>query len=79
MNATHLDHAAEVYANDGPTGSLVEVIRGDVRDYGNNVLFSGSAEECVSKKFRVQTRLVPTEWKKSDATSAETMWQLVIE
>ena len=79
MTTTYLTHAAELYATDGPTGEHVEVLRGQVEDYGGNVLFAGTADECVAKKFRVPTRRVPTEWRKvaGDVAGADYTWQLV--
>jgi hypothetical protein len=83
MNATHQTHAAEIYHLDGPTGDFAEVLRGDVRDHGGNVLFSGSADECVAEaaSYRIPVRLVPTEWRRvaGEVVGADYHWQLVIE
>lgn len=82
MNAIHLAHAAELYTTSGPTGRYVEVIRGEVRDYGGNVLFAGSADDCVrdSGEWKLPTRLVPTEWREvaGDVVGADNHWQLVM-
>lgn len=63
MTAIHLAHAAEIFTAAGPTGNVAEVLRGEVRDYGGNVLFAGTADECVANRatWRIPTRLVPTE------------------
>jgi hypothetical protein len=78
--AIGLTHAAELWTKEGPTGDHVEVIRGEVQDHGGNVLFAGTADECVAQKYRVPTRLVPTEWRKVDGEvgHAEYTWELVI-
>jgi len=80
MTAIHLTHAAELYATDGPTGDHVEVLRGEVQDYGGNVLFAGTADECVAQKHRIPTRRVPTEWRKvaGEVAGADHTWQLVL-
>lgn len=81
--ATYLKHAAEIWATSGshpgPTGRFAEVIRGEVQDRGGNVLFSGTADECAAKSFRVPVRLVPTEWRDAgdDVTSDGPEWQMV--
>lgn len=83
----HLAHAAEIYSADpsgpGPTGEFAEVIRGEVRDHGGNVLFAGSADECVRQAaaWRIPVRLVPTEWRRVEleVSGADHHWQLVIE
>lgn len=63
MTSIWLTHAAEVCDADGPTGRYVEVVAGEVRDYGGNVLYAGTADACVRKRtrYRTPTRLVPTE------------------
>ncbi len=69
--ALWLKHAAEVWAgmpDPGPTGDYAEVTAGEVRDEGGNVLFSGTADDCVREKRRlgrlaIKARLVPTEWR----------------
>ncbi len=86
--AYHLTHAAEIYGpatsldNAGPTGEWAEVTAGEVRDYGGNVLFSGTADECVRERaeWRIPTRLVPTAWEKfaGDVCGCDHEWQLVI-
>jgi hypothetical protein len=79
MTAVHLTHAAELWTAEGATGRHVEVIRGEVRDHGGNVLFAGTAEECVAKSYRVPTRLVPTEWREvGEVAGADHQWQMVI-
>lgn len=80
MTTIYLTHAAEIYALDGPTGEHAEVVRGEVRDHGGNVLFAGTADECVEQKFRIPTRLVPTEWNRveGEVAGADHLWQLVI-
>lgn len=78
--AKFLKHAAELWSNDGPTGKHVEVVSGEIHDAGGNVLFVGTADECVAKRFRVPTELVPTKWNtiEDDVVGAEHTWQLVI-
>ena len=85
MTAIHLTHAAELHAVDGPTGRHVEVIRGELHDAGGNVLFAGTADECVEKveSFRLVTSLVPTEWQKvpegTQVAGATHLWDCVTE
>lgn len=73
-----LTHAAEVCDATGPTGRLVSVVAGEVRDYGGNVLFAGPADKCVRKRagYRIPTRLVPTETRPvaGDVAGADTTW-----
>jgi len=71
-----LKHAAEVVNNEGPTGNFVEVLTGEVQDYGGNVLFAGSADECVAEKWRIPTRLVPKTTRKVNAevAGADHLW-----
>lgn len=88
MNSTtyYLTHAAELYSDKpgdmGPTGDHVEVVCGEVRDYGGVVLFAGTADECVAEraKYRIPTRLTPTEWKPApgEVSGADHTWQGVI-
>ena len=59
MVAFHLKHATEICSKEGSTGRFAEVLTGEVQDYGGNVLFAGSADECVAKNWRIPTRLVP--------------------
>ena len=80
----HLPHAADIWVNGdvpAPTGQWAEVLEGEVRDYGGDVLFSGTADECVADraKWRMPTRLVPTRWRRVDAefVDADVLWQLV--
>lgn len=82
--ANKLRHAAEIWNRDGePTGNFAEVMRGQVQDVGGNVLYEGSADECVWERqsFRVPTQLVPTAWVTfhGDVTEANHCWQLVME
>lgn len=55
-------HATELYDRHGPTGNCVTVLAGQVVDYGGNVLFSGTADECAEAqtRFRIATQLNPT-------------------
>lgn len=81
----HLTHAAELWTdgdNPGPTGRYVEVLAGEVRDYGGNLLFAGSADECVTAATgTTPTRLVPTKWLAvaADYVEADNVWQMVTE
>ncbi len=91
MNANYLNHAAELWTTTGPTGDHVEVIRGEVQDYGGNVLFAGTADECLEfdqpntgRNVRPDrggklTRLIPTEWRRvtGEVAGAKHQWQLV--
>lgn len=83
--ATWLRHAAEIWsadpANAGPTGRFAEVLRGEVRDRGGNVLFAGTADACVAQGYRIPYRLVPTEWREvaGEVADVEHRWQLVTE
>lgn len=63
--AIHLTHACEIWSDDarGPTGKHAEVLAGEVRDFGGNTLFAGTADECVETKWRVSTVLTPTDWR----------------
>lgn len=81
MTATRLTHAAEIYTPYGPTGRHAEVIRGEVQDHGGNVIFAGTADECVARTYRVPVRLVPTEWRKADGDvcGADHAWECVVE
>jgi hypothetical protein len=86
MTAIHLDHAAEIWSggnSPGPTGKFAHVLRGEVRDYGGNVLFAGTADQCVRQRKRgLPVRLVPTEWEKVDGDVAGADhgdWQMVTE
>ena len=76
--AIHVSHASELCDNSGPTGELVEVLRGEIQDYGGNALFSGPADECVEeqKKYRIPTRRVPKEIKrhKEEIGGADNHW-----
>ena len=81
--ATYLKNAAEIYTTAGPTGDFAEVVRGEVTDYGGNVLFSGTAGECIqyAHGLRVPYRLVPTEWRRvaGEVAGATNTWGCVIE
>jgi len=74
--AIHLTHACEIWSegNDwqfsGPTGKYAEVLAGEVRDFGGNTLFAGTADECVATKWRVSTVLTPTDWRPVAGTVA---------
>ena len=61
MTSVHLDHAAEVCNQHGATGEFVRVLTGKVTDYGDNVLFAGSAGDCVkwTRNLKIPFRLVP--------------------
>ena len=84
MTTTALEyvaHACEIYSLEGPTGRHAEVLSGRVEDYGENVLFSGSAEKCAveQRKYRIPTRLVPTLVRPANIVDAgESKWQCVI-
>jgi hypothetical protein len=58
----YVRHCAEVIGLQGPTGELVEVLEGKIQDYGGNVLFSGTADECVKQehRYRIPIRRIPT-------------------
>lgn len=75
----YVTHAAQVVTKEGPTGRYVEVLVGEVQDYGGNVLFHGTADECVEAKFRVPTRLVPKAWRSAavEIAGAEHTWAWV--
>lgn len=77
----HLTHAAEIYTDAGPTGEHAEVFAGEVRDYGGNVHFAGTADACVefAAGMRLPHRLVPTEWLAvdGDVCGADHTWQCV--
>lgn len=82
----HVEHASEVWSSDpktpGPTGRFVEVLEGELQDYGGNVLVSGSAGFVHLRQSHLHgpTRLVPTKTKKHDCEiSGRFLWQLVIE
>lgn len=83
MTAVYLNHAAEIWSADptaaGPTGRFAEVLRGEVQDHGGNVLFAGTADECVAQRYQIPTRLVPTEWREvaGEVAGADHHWQLV--
>jgi hypothetical protein len=72
----HVAHAAELCVTTGdwpgPSGEFVEVLAGELRDSGGNVLFEGSADDCVREKgkytqgFRAGLRLCPTKWRRTE-------------
>lgn len=76
----HLTHAAELCSTAGPTGRFVEVLAGEVRDHGGNVLFSGTADECVAQQFLFPVRFVPTEWRDvpGEVAGADHTWQWIV-
>jgi hypothetical protein len=84
-NGVHVPHAADIWATGdcpGPTGQWAEVLFGEVRDHGGNVLFSGTPDECVAvcKSWRGgPVRLVPAQWRRVDAefVDAGVLWQMV--
>lgn len=61
MNAIHVTAICEIWTTEGPTGDFAEVLEGEVRDAGGNVLFSGAAVECVKEaaKYRIQVKCWP--------------------
>lgn len=74
-------HAAEMWTAEGAIGNHVEVLAGEVRDYGGNMLFAGSADDCVYQAglWELPTRLVPTEWREvGEIVSADHTWQMVM-
>lgn len=84
MTATiHLTHAAEIYTREGSTGRFAEVVRGEVRDHGGNILFAGTADECVANRgeWRIPVVLVATELRAvaGEVSGADHTWQLVVE
>lgn len=72
MTTYSVKHAAELCGLDGPTGELVEVVLGTVEDEGGNVLFRGTADDCVefSQRWRGSTRLIPSSWRRLDGPIA---------
>ena len=50
MTAIFVNSICELWTLEGPTGYFAEVLEGEIRDAGNNVHFSGSAEQC-EKEF----------------------------
>ena len=87
--AVHVRHAAEVYGKEGPTGRFVEVLEGEVHDYGGNVLFAGGADECAERASRLvpPVRLVPTKTRDAgedagevagEVAGADVTWQCVV-
>lgn len=81
QTVTGLDHASEIYDTFGPTGEYVEVLRGEVRDMGGNVLFSGTAHECAREQrdWRIPTQLVPTETRPVEGeVYPERLWTCTI-
>lgn len=75
----HVEHAAEVCDRNGPTGRFVIVTRGEIQDHGGNVLFRGTAAECVRARigWRVPTVLVPTETREpadGEVSGADNTW-----
>ena len=75
MNQTkllHVDHACEIFSADGPTGRFAEVLAGEVQDYGANVLFAGTPDECVAaqRRMRVPSILVPTVTRDAESGTA---------
>lgn len=62
----HVRHASEICDHDGPTGEFAEVLAGEVCDWGGNVLFAGTPDDCVREqaKYRIPTGLVPTKTRK---------------
>ena len=66
--AIHLTHAIEVCVCDKgiTTSSFAEVLHGEVQDWGGNILFSGTPDECVTKKWLTPTKLVATHWRAVD-------------
>lgn len=80
MSAVHYDHAAEIWTNNAPTGRFARVLKGQVRDYGGNVIFSGTADECAAYAEKNRPcRLVPTDWQDhgEEVAGADVTWQLV--
>lgn len=78
----HLKHAADIWSTTGPTGRFAEVFCGRVEDHGGNVLFEGTADQCVAQKWRIPVRLVPTDWVEifsQEVTGADHFWQFVVE
>ncbi len=81
-----MTHAAEIWfadpASAGPTGDHAEVIRGEVRDAGGNVLYAGPAGQCTIRaaKYIQPTTLVPTGWRRveGEVSGATHTWQPVI-
>lgn len=83
MSEIYLDHAAELWTNQGPTGDYVQVLEGELRDAGGNVLFAGEADECARRQyeFRRATK-VPTKWMRRPEdviVGADHLWQCVVE
>ena len=64
MTATiyHVPHAAETCETDGPTGDWVEVVAGEIRDAGGNVLFAGTADECVTHQAGYVSGIYTERW-----------------
>lgn len=62
MAAVHVFAVCEIWEREGPTGDFAEVLEGEVRDAGGNVLFAGSAADCVSEaaKYRLRVQCWPT-------------------
>lgn len=70
--AIYLTHACEIWSDDtlGPTGKYAEVLAGEVRDFGGNTLFAGTADECAATSWRVSAVMVPTDWRPVAGTVA---------
>ena len=83
MRAVFLDHCAEVWSLGGPTGRFARVLSGEVRDAGGNVLFAGSADDCVAfgRRSVPHLRLVPVTWEPvpEEVAGATHNWQCVVE
>ena len=83
--AIYLDNAAEIYTQEGPTGEFAEVTHGRVEDAGGNLLFSGTANQCVRQlrnRYGGERVLVPTAWKRvvGPVVGARNhQWQFVVE
>jgi hypothetical protein len=83
----HVKHAAELWAVDGPTGEMVEVLAGEVCaagcGAGRGVLFRGTADECdaEAKTYRIPVTLNPTEWKRhpEEISGCDRLWQAAID
>ncbi|HEU4342554.1 MAG TPA: hypothetical protein VFU31_13380, partial [Candidatus Binatia bacterium] len=83
---TNYDHLAEIWSSGeapGPTGRYAEVTRGQVQDYGGNVLFAGLPADCrrEAATYRMALRLVPLEWHDvgEHVASDLPLWLLVTE
>ncbi|GIW81508.1 MAG: hypothetical protein KatS3mg105_3315 [Gemmatales bacterium] len=75
----HFGHVAEVWTNGGPTGEFVEVLEGEIQDYGGNTLFKGTADSVFrrQKRFRIPTVLVPTKWRRHQGwyVTGDNIWE----